>query len=216
MDKHSSDERLLKLIEGQYDPKAEKPMTFQNRKAAGKKNSVKPSLQGLVSGLKLIRFDLFSINKALVVPALFLTVIFFYAIFTPPGASKSRLAMLTSSDVAQVEKLISAGQEKLGAGMAALRQDIKRDFFLPPGVKQAENALGQSPDFKEELKSIKLVGIIWSSEPEVMIENEKDLRTYILKKGDSFGDLFKVKNISRNSALLEVATRDGPRDYDLR
>jgi len=68
----------------------------------------------------------------------------------------------------------------------------------------------------KELKDFKLVGIIWSRNPEVMIENAKDSRTYTLKKGESLNEQFKIKEISRNSTILEVNLGSGTREYELR
>ena len=65
-------------------------------------------------------------------------------------------------------------------------------------------------------EALKLVGIIWSANPEVMIENSKDSRTYTLKKGESLSDQFKIKEISRSSAILVVTTPAGSKEYELR
>ena len=71
-------------------------------------------------------------------------------------------------------------------------------------------------DLTESVKVLKLVGIIWSQNPEVMIENSKDSRTYTLKKGDSLGEQFKIKEISRSSVTLLVTTPEGAKEYELR
>ena len=95
-------------------------------------------------------------------------------------------------------------------------QDISRNFFLPGGNKNSVYLQEESKDLAESVKTLKLVGIIWSQIPEVMIENSKDSRTYILKKGDSLSEQFKVKEISRSSATLLVTMPDGPKEYELR
>jgi len=95
-------------------------------------------------------------------------------------------------------------------------EKLRRNFFLPAELKVGNITAAESVDILEELKDFKLVGIIWSQNPEVMIENAKDSRTYTLKKGESFNEQFKIKEISRNSAILEVNLGSGTREYELR
>ena len=218
MDKQSSDERLLKLIEGQYvaGPGRGQVVLPQGQKQAGKKARKGLSLPDIKSGLKFIKLDILSVNKGLVFFVVLLTLIFFYVLLTPPGVSKAGAVTFSASDTAQIQKLINSGQEQLGARRNISLQEVKRNFFLPFGIKEGGYTPQQEKELEEELKAIKLVGIIWSQDPEVMIENQKDSRTYILKKGESLNNIFKVKNISRNSATLEISAPGGVRDYELR
>jgi hypothetical protein len=218
MDKQSSDERLLKLIEGKYTSGSGRTevMPLQGQKIVGKKIPKEFNLTKLLARLKFLKLDLAYVNKGLVLAAGILTLVFLFALFTPPSSSGFSVAGFTSTDTAQIQKLINSGQEQSVLRKNISYQEIRKNFFLPFGVPQAVYAPQDGQDLAEELKSLKLVGIIWSQNPEVMIENEKDLRTYILKKGETFNEIFKVKNISRNSVTLELFTRDGARDYELR
>lgn len=219
MDKQSSDERLLKLIEGQYGSGtrgSQQVILPQGQKPAGKKIQKKFNLTELLARVKLLKVDLAYINKGLVASAILLILVFLFVLLTPPGSSSLSLAGFSSADTLQIQKLINAGQEQAGIRKSISFQDIKRNVFLPFGSPQGAYNPQEGVDLSEELKALKLVGIIWSANPEVMIENEKDLRTYILKKGDTFNEVYKIKNISRNSVTLELSTQDGIRDYELR
>lgn len=80
-----------------------------------------------------------------------------------------------------------------------------RDLFKMglPSVAEVE---GQSaaPTFisiSDRSKSLKLVGISWSDDPDVMIENTKENRTYFLKRGQMIDD-FKIKAIFKDKVIL--------------
>ena len=216
MDKKTSDERLLKLIEGTNAPKLKPAITAGERKPLADFISAKLKIPALKSKFKVLKVNLFSLNKGLIGLAALLTLAFLYTIFSGPVSPKSNAALFSPADTSAVIKLISAGE---GQGLMRKNissQDVKRDFFLSGGSKAAVYRQEEGPDFSDELKNLKLVGIIWSQHPEVMIENAKDSRTYTLKKGESISEGLKVKDISRNSAILESASPAGSKEYEIR
>ena len=95
-----------------------------------------------------------------------------------------------------------------------------RNIFIPPEVKIEEvDEAGSEQKLKLDdlVKNLKLVGIIWSANPEAMIEDATETRTLLLKKGDSFGkNLFKVKSVLRNSVVLDVFVAGKNMEYELR
>lgn len=216
MDKQTSDERLLKLIEGASEPKRRQTLASGERKPLTNHYSSRPNFIGLKAKLKDLKISLFSLNKGLIGLAALLTLVFLYTLFSAPVLPKSNAAFFTSADSSAILKLISSGQAQGLIRKNISGQDIKRNFFLPPGSKASVYLQEQGQDLTEELKTFKLVGIIWAQNPEVMIENAKDSRTYTLKKGESLDGQFKVKEISRNSATLEVTTDDGIRQFEIR
>ena len=127
------------------------------------------------------------------------------------------LVPLTLLGVSLLGYLLGSSEEAQGLIRKSISsRDIKRDFFLPSGTKSSVNLQGNEQDITEETKNLKLVGIIWSKNPEVMIENAKDSRTYVLKKGDFLDERFKVTEISRTSAILVVTTEEGPKQFEIR
>ena len=216
MDKQTSDERLLKLIEGTADSKRQQIIPAGVKRASTNFAAPKLNLFELKSKIKNLAIDLRSINKGLIALSVLLTLIFLYTLFSAPEIPKSNAAFFTPEDSSAIVKLISAGQAQGLIRKSISAQAVSRDFFLPAGSKNIVNTQEDGQDLTEEVKTLKLVGIIWSQNPEVMIENSKDSRTYTLKKGDSLDEQFKVKEISRSSATLLVTTPDGPKEYVLR
>lgn len=216
MDRQTSDERLLKLIEGTGEPKHPGAAVLGARRPEAHPLSVKLNFLELKSKLKALKVNLLILNKGLVGLAIFLTAVFLYILISGSIISKTNSISFTPKDSSAIIKLISAGEAQGLMRKNIANQNITRDFFLPFGEKRGVYPQEEGPDITEEVKALKLVGIIWSASPEVMIENSKDSRTYTLKKGESLSDKFKVKEISRSSAILVVTTPAGSKEYELR
>lgn len=221
MDKGTSDERLLKIIEGGAGEARRKP----NIGISSKKplSGMAPATKSKFSfkDLREIKLNLSAINQGLIAAAALVTLLFLYGLFSGPSVSASSASYFSAGDAASVAKAISA-QEAQGtpARKNILSQDFKRNIFLAPGATPTQSAEADGPKVAELVKDIRLVGIIWSTDPEVMIEAGKDpatSRTYVLKKGETFeSDQFRVKEVSRNSATLEISSGGKTSDYELR
>jgi len=142
------------------------------------------------------------------------TLSFLITIITGPASIKADLIFPSPRVGASVSKLTSKGDNGFLNIQEYLNEISKRNIFLSIEMK---NALGQelTPDFTQLVQDLKLVGVIWSSNPEVMIESTKEKRTYLLKKGDTFSK-FKIKDITRSSAILEMDIEGKPKEYELR
>jgi len=215
-DKQTSDERLLKLIEGTGEPKRPGGAVLGVRNPAAHPLSVKLNFLELKSKFKVLKVNLPILNKGLFGLAILLTLVFLYIFISGLLTSKSNSVAFAPKDTSSIIKLITAGEAQGLMRKNISNQNIKRDFFLPFGEKEDIHTPEEGPDITEEVKALKLVGIIWSQNPEVMIENSKDSRTYTLKKGEALSDQFKIKDISRSSAILLVTTPSGTKEYELR
>ena len=216
MDKQTSDERLLKIIESSGESRRATGNIPGTKKSFGHPVAMKFNFATVKNMLKDLKINLVKINTALIGLGVVLTLIFIVTLFSGPVVSKSNAAYFVVADSAAVAKFISAGEAQGSVRKSIGSEGLRRDFFLPLGSKESSFSSGGGGNALEELKDFKLVGIIWSDAPEVMIEYAGDARTYIFKKGESFNDQFKVKEISRNSAILEVNTGSGTREYELR
>jgi len=79
----------------------------------------------------------------------------------------------------------------------------RRDIFSPVKLMSAENPQEETKKMLSELvKDLKLVGISWGIEPEVIIEDTKANKTYFLKSGDSINK-FKIDTILKDKVILE-------------
>jgi hypothetical protein len=86
-----------------------------------------------------------------------------------------------------------------------------RDLFnlgtkLPVEVLAANK--GPSPRIMEATKDFRLVGIAWSEDPDVMIEDTKNQRTLFLKKGQIFGTDIKLKAVYKDRVVLSYGGED--------
>ena len=216
MDKQTSDERLLKLIENAGEPKRKQPTAAGINKSLPNSVLARFNPLGLKTKLKNLRIDLAYLNKGLIALSILATLIFLYTLFSAPVIPKSDSAFFTPQGSSAILKLISSEEAQGSMRKNFSIQNIKRDFFLPCGIKSSCNAQEAKQDLSEKFKDLKLVGVIWSQDPEVIIESTKDSRTYSLKKGDTLNGQFKVKEISRSSAILEVVTEEGPKQFEIR
>lgn len=81
--------------------------------------------------------------------------------------------------------------------IAILANSKKRDIFQLAVEKPREVTTVQNKDV-----SLKLVGILWSDSPQVMLEDAKDSRTHMLNEGDQISGL-KIKKIYKDKVILE-------------
>ena len=212
MDKGTSDERLLKLIEGSGEHK-------QNANVNIKRSLVSSFPDKLKSGLIVIqklKINLLVFNKVLMGLAGLLSLLFVFKLFSGVGSSMV-MAYPAFKDMTSVAKMVGIGENQSTMRKTILSQDIKRNIFLPFGVKVNVLPEDAGINLSEEIKDLKLVGIIWSENPEVMIETGKDSRTYTLEKGESFNNgKLKIKEITNNSVTLEIFANGKVSEYVLR
>jgi hypothetical protein len=81
------------------------------------------------------------------------------------------------------------------------QKDIFRMGAKVGPVTEKSTAKAPSSRIMEATQYFKLVGISWSRDPDVMIEDTKALRTYFLKRGESIGEV-KVQAIFRDKVVL--------------
>ncbi len=216
MDKQTSDERLLKIIEGSSDARRSQVNIPGAKKPLVQVTNFKFNLSSLKHFFQNLKINLAKVNTGLIGLGVFLTLIFIFTLLSAPTISNSNAAYFTPSDSTALVKFIALGEAQGLVRKNIGSESLKRNFFLPASQKVDGASPEASTEVLEELKDFKLVGIIWSQNPEVMIENAKDSRTYTLKKGETFNEQFKIKEISRNSATLEVNFATGTREYELR
>ncbi|MCM8792773.1 MAG: hypothetical protein NC826_06535 [Candidatus Omnitrophica bacterium] len=82
-----------------------------------------------------------------------------------------------------------------------LEKVSQRDIFNIEKKAQIVTTKSSTEAVQEALKSLKLVGISWSENPDAMIEDSRAMRTFFVKTGQTFGD-FKVKAIFKDRVIL--------------
>lgn len=93
---------------------------------------------------------------------------------------------------------------------AYLEEATKHNIFSLPPVP-APVAPGQPPAPTAQLTSmtenLKVVGIIWSDAPQVIIEDSKEGRTYLLNRGSRIKDA-RVKEILKDRVILSYDSQE--------
>ncbi|MDP3723225.1 MAG: hypothetical protein Q8R91_07005 [Candidatus Omnitrophota bacterium] len=85
--------------------------------------------------------------------------------------------------------------------------------FLPPPAEAASPSVGEQ--LASRVQELKLVGIIWSDNPQAIIEDTKEGKTHLLSAGESLGPIGPtVKKILKEKVILGEA--DGPKEWELR
>ena len=215
MNKESSDEKLLKLIEGQAKnsggPKPVLSLKFKPKAA-------KFSLKDIPFKLKL-NFNLPFLNKSLFVVCVLLTLIFVYIlIFGSRSNLNAELFFLTPGANVSLKPQAGQKEEFKPSLQEYLDTAKKRNVYLPRGkIISNPQAAQETVRLADLVKDLKLVGVIWSTNPEAMVEDMVNKRTHLLKKGDTFGaNQYKVKDITRSSVILEIIVEGAVKEWELR
>ena len=208
------EKQLLKLIE---DPKAKNTVTlsagaikhhslslFSFGAWTGRFSFLKGGLKKWIKGLGHRQLEPKAINHALEAGIFILTSYFISSLFFSminlkkmPGLElkipESRKGM-GLADVSSVTKALTYYLEKVRA----------RDIFnmAGKGAVHPESAVKRpSEGIKEVTEHLKLVGISWSNDPDAMIEDNKALKTFFVKRGQMIGEV-KLQAIFKDKVVL--------------
>ena len=97
-----------------------------------------------------------------------------------------------------------------------LQKVSSRDIFKEGAkpVEQAAPKKSEAPSIQdnEVVKGLSIVGISWSSDPDVIIEDKSKQKTYFVKRGQMVGDSIKVEAVFKDHVVLSL---DG-QEFELR
>lgn len=203
MEKITPEEKLLKIIE---NPAAEKP----RGKAAGAKSVALPAprlptfLKKVFSNKEILKYaTLQTVNKALAVVCACLTIYGLYNYIAFNRRLKEKYEKITTDVPAYKNAATKTAIPE--ADISELREEYQRRniFSFVPTSSSEKPALQK--DMSQMASNLKLVGVIWSDNPQAMIEDSQGNKTYLVGPGDYVGQL-KVNSITRNSVVL---SKDG-------
>jgi type II secretory pathway component PulC len=207
------EKQLLKLIE---DPKINAAgiqaeaikhyglSLFSPAAWSGRISFFKEELKKSFQGKGPAQLDAKLINQVLTFFIFFLVLYFLSTFFVSLVGLKKvpRLEFKASAD-----RGTTSPQEVLALKKAAayyLEKVTQRDIFRM-GEKKTDNAAAgpKAPSSKiiEATQNLKLVGISWSNDPDVMIEDAKAGRTFFVKRGQTIGEI-KVQAIFKDRVVL--------------
>lgn len=197
-EKITPEEKLLKIIE---NPAIEKQKVFAPAKAIRQTTlNVHTLLHGILTHKNFHKYiSLQAITKVLMGLCVLITIFAVYNYFVFGNEIKKKFEKIIS-DIGIYEP----GSQKqifpepnIGDIIAGYR--VRNMFsFLPvtsTGTTAAQKEISQL------VSTLKLVGVIWSENPQAMIEDVPSNKTYLVNTGEYVGAL-KVNKILRNSVVL--------------
>ncbi|MDD4899196.1 MAG: hypothetical protein PHT31_04615 [Candidatus Omnitrophica bacterium] len=196
-EKITPEERLLKIIE---NPATEKRRIITP--AVKQKFSLK-NIKGMISGFKLDkellkRFDLRMATKVAAVACVCFTFFWIFDFIRSGIALNKRFEKLVaeSASAQNVEKNLPV----LNVDMNELSQQVRsRNIFSFVPTRAVAGEF--TTEVPVAITNYKLVGIMWSDNPQAMIEDTKEQKTYLLGNGDQLGQV-KVKKIFRDKVVI--------------
>ncbi len=195
-DDMTPEERLLKIIENPNTPKRQESLAAKVR--SFDPGSIKEWFSGIRMDKDLLKkINLKAINKIIAVICALITLIWIFDFGRGGIALAKRFKKISSG-----ESLVSSDEGKwpkidvtiTDATIQARKRNI---FTFLPTKEEAASAVSVGPT----LGNFKLVGILWSDNPQAMIENSQEQRTYFVSNGDKIGEL-TVKKILRDKVML--------------
>ena len=207
------EKQLLKLIEGESKEGEKNPLE-QARLKRGALNMLsfgalfarfsffKRATQKKISSPPKFSLSFRLVNRILVV----VVACFFVYAFTDVVASAVSLGRIPN--IVPQKELPGAGSENKASPLKEesyyLQKVNSRDIFKEykesepkkekKDVKQAEE--------NEAVKNLSLVGISWSADPDVIIEEKVQQRTYFVKRGQMVGNNVKVEAVFKDKVVL--------------
>lgn len=150
--------------------------------------------------------DVNAINKGLRACVFILSIYFVTSFFISAGNLKKAAGF--NLNVKQTIKSSAGIQEPAGLKLAAyyLEKVRARDIFRMDKKKEPD-ALKENVDVSlgklELTQNLRLVGISWSNDPDIMIEDTKAQKTYFLKKGQTIESVnAKVEAVFKDKVIL--------------
>ena len=159
----------------------------------------------------------FSLSFTLVNRVLLAAVIvLFIYVATDGGASAISLRHLPTI-VPQKDRLTAGSESKvspLKEESYYLQKVSSRDLFkeYKEADTKKEKKEMKSADENEASKNLSLVGISWSADPDVIIEDKSAQKTFFVKRGQMVGNGVKVEAVFKDKVVL---SHDG-QEFELR
>ena len=217
IDKPSTPEKdLLNLIE---KPKGKSPLQAAKIKYQGLSFISLGALRGRFSFFRnkfqgdfksgAFQFDIKGLNALLKLAALGLGIYFLTTVFTSTLNLRQDLKLKIDAQDSADAKISTIGSF-LKAASYYLEKARSRDIFSMVAETPVDSGPKKGPSQKllEIAQNYKLVGISWSNDPDVMIENTKTQNTFFLKKGQIVENDLKVKEVFKNKVILSLGNEE--------
>ena len=212
------EERLLKIIEGTVHPPVLVPLPKGGQlKSAFNFERLKEKIKNFYSDKNNFNnLDLGKVNKAIAGVCAVFTIFWIFNFAREDFAFKERLEKIKIGAAGLLYKEQNSPSMNVNIGELIANAAKRNIFKLSAQGNEAEALLGQTPkqqSFAEAGRpsNVKLVGIIWTDNPQAMLEDTKEQKTYLVNAGDNIGDL-KVKKVFSDKIILSK----GAQEWELR
>lgn len=208
---NTPEERLLKIIEkkgtsvdsGEKEIQRQKANLERKRWFFSFKNMRFPDLS-----LEPPAFTFQFVNKMLIIAAILFTLIFVFDFLRDKVSLRKHFTLVTGVPT------IPEAEAKKGSGpkislATALKETRTRNMFTLTPETIFEEKREKEEKIRKDIRDLKLVGILWSNNPQAMVEDVKNSKTYLLSVGDQI-NRWKVSKIDRDKVVL--SGEDGEMD----
>jgi|GEM_PF-891335 len=207
-DKITPEEKLLKIIEN--------PQTQKRMPPAGpgaQSVAIKKDLSSLLKGLRIDPdiskyLTLPNANRAIAVICAIITVFFIIGYIIYGAQLNIRFnKIVEGASMADINaKGMSAAQDTFSNILeGARRRNIFTSLPMASPEQQQTGAAGiagaPAEPAVESINNFKLVGIMWSDNPQAMIEDTKQNRTHLVGVGEKIRE-YKINKILKNKVIL--------------
>ena len=213
------EKQLLNLIEGS-DSKKTKARVYAAKHHGlsflspaawkGRISFFKQALTGIFKGGDFSQLDVRSINRLLGLSIFILAVYFtssvYFSMINLKRTPNLNMEFQTDARTATLPESSS-----LKKAVSYYLEKVRQRSIFKMGAKKVEEAekvadvdvkpTGPSSAVIEATQHLKLVGISWSDDPDVMIEDTRALRTFFAKRGQHIGEI-KVEAIFKDKIVL--------------
>jgi len=190
-DNITPEEKLLKLIKGDKKPKAQAAAVYVSLNPEKDKIVRKFVPQKYIHFLNLKKI----IAAAFIASCIYLFINLLYPFFGLNKLNIPKIIPERPKESLSVQKdALKPAEYYISA--AKSRQLFAAETALPEGKAQVTSVAGP-----ELMKNFGLVGIISGENPQAIIEDKKNLKTYYVSKGQTI-DQFKVVDIQEGKIIL--------------
>lgn len=194
-DKVTPEEKLLKVIENPINARE------------GGILDTKESLKGVLfikkwwAGLEKIKiqalFSLKNVYKLLIISSVLVSSLAIFTFMKGYNDFKKRIKNIETSPYAKLKE--EKAKYLFSVDLKEAIKDISRRNIFSSLAEKPEAV--PSREIELTIANLKLVGIIWSANPQAMIEDIKENKTFLLGAGEAVGN-FKIKKILRDRVII--------------
>ena len=208
------EERLLKIIEGTVNPP---PLALSTKGGESKFKFDFGHLDEKIKNLfsdksNFNNLDFGNVNKAIAGVCVVFTIFWIFNFAREDFVFKERLEKIKIGAAESIYKEENGPSMDANIGELMVSAAKRNIFKWPSQGNEAPVLTAQTPKQKAPAEvgipgDIKLVGIIWTDNPQAMLEGSKEQKTYLVSAGDNIGGL-KIKKILSDKIIVSKGEQE--------